>query len=140
MRFLKTLFRPRPEAPGAHEPISDAQFRMNVIENCQLWLSEREDILHKKLRADPPEHSGDLFYTLEKLSQYALELAMIDWRDGKDPSEVRSAFATALAVRPDILVGHRNPGHMALLSELMGWDLPFETAPPREDDLKYAMI
>ncbi len=144
MRFLKDLFRIRHAAPVARGPISDAQFRINVIENCQLWLSEREDILHKKLRADPPEHPGDLFYTLEKLSQYALELAMIDWREGKDPSpwlaEVRSAFATALAVRPDIMVGHRNPGHMALLSDLMEWDLPFETAPPGEEDLKYAMI
>lgn len=145
MQFLKTLFRPRPEAPAAHVPISDAQFRSNVIANCRRNLVERKKaILATKLDTDPPEHPGDLFYTLEKLSQYALELAMIDWREGKDPSpwlaEVRQAFATALAVRPDILVGHRNPGHMALLSDLMEWDLPFETAPPGEEDLKYAMI
>lgn len=61
MRFLRDLFRIRHAAPVARGPISDAQFRMNVIENCQLWLREREDILHKELRADPPEHAGDLF-------------------------------------------------------------------------------
>lgn len=144
MRFLKRLFGAPPAEPVARAPISDAQFRSNVIANCRDNLAERKASLVKMLRANPPEHPGDLFYTLEKLTQYALELAMIDWREGKDPSpllaEVRQAFGTALAVRPDILVGHRNPGQMAILSDLMGWDLPFETAPPGEDDLKYAMI
>jgi hypothetical protein len=143
-RWLASLFRPAPEAVPRFEPVGDAQFRTNVITLCRDSLAARKTVLGDQLRADPPAHPGELFYTLEKLTQFALELAMIDWREGKDPSpwlaDVREAFATALAVRPDILAGHRNPGQMAILSDLMGWHLPFETAPPGEDDLKYAMI
>lgn len=143
-RLLARLFRPAVRAPVPFEPVDDAQFRSNVITLCRDNLAAKKAVLADTLRADPPAHPGDLFYTLEKLTQYALELAMIDWRESKDPSlwlaEVQQAFSSALAVRPDILVGHRNPGQMAILSDLMRWDLPFETAPPNEEDLKYAMI
>lgn len=68
---------------------------------------------------------------------------MLDWRERKDPThylnEIRNNFVGALEVRPDILPSDQNPSFMAIFSIMKGWDLPFNTDPPKEGDLKFAM-
>lgn len=148
MRFLRSIFgrQPAPEPPRGQErePISDAEFRRNVIEGAAEGVATTTAHLAALLAATPPKHPGDLFYTLGRLSHYAIELALIDWREGIDPrprlAVIPAAYSRALSLRPDILVGHANPGLVAVLSEMLGWGLPFETAPPPEEERKYALL
>ncbi|MFM7376881.1 MAG: hypothetical protein ACKO1O_01920 [Erythrobacter sp.] len=113
MRFLKSIFGKQPAAeppPGqAREPIGDAQFRRNVIAGAAEGVATTTAHLDTLLAATPPKHPGDLFYTLGRLSQYAIKLALIDWRDGIDPrprlAVIPDSYKRALARRPDILVG-----------------------------------
>ena len=144
MRFLQKLFH-KPES-GAPEnaPATGDQLRANVRTNRAQWLARQKDHLTQLLQSRPPGHPGDLFHTIEKLAQYAFELAMLDWREGVDPrprlADIENAFKLALASRPDLLQIGRNPGFMPIVSDLMGWNLPFDTAPPGEEERKFDMI
>ena len=148
MRFLRSIFgrQPAPEPPRgqAREPISDAEFRRNVIAGAAEGVATRAAHLAALLAAEPPAHSGDLFNTLDRLSHYAIKLALIDWRDGADPrprlAVIPEAYNRALAARPDILVGHANPGLVAVFSGMLGWGIPFETALPSEEERKSALL
>ncbi|MBA4766902.1 MAG: hypothetical protein H2049_04610 [Porphyrobacter sp.] len=148
MRFLRSIFGrpPSPEPPRgqAREPISDAQFRRNVMQGAAEGVKAKTAHLSALLAATPPAHSGDLFYTLGRLSHHAIMSALIDWRDGIDPrprlAVIPEVYARALAVRPDILVGHANPGLVAVVSGMLGWGIPFETAPPPEEERKFALL
>jgi hypothetical protein len=144
MQFLKAWFRSRGKQTTKQEPLTGEQFRKNVKENNIEWLARRKEILTDRLNAQPPEHPGDLFYIVQKLSQYALELGMLNWREGADPSpyfvQAQSALVEALDARPDILPSNQNPGFMAIMSNMMGWNFPFNTEPPGKDDLKFDMI
>ncbi len=125
------------------ELVTDEQFRENVKQRNADSLKRRKEILTDRLHAQPLEHPERLFYILESLSQNALELGMLDWREGIDPtaqlSQIKSSFEKALEVRPDILPNNKNPDFMAIVSSMMGWDLPFDTAPPRNDEIKFEM-
>jgi len=148
MRFLKSLLgrqsEPEPARGPAKGPISDADFRRNVARGAADGVAAYTQGIRTKLAATPPPHPGDLFYMLGRLSHYAMELALIDWRGGIDPrprlAVIPEAYNRALAVRPDILVGHANPGLVAVLSGMLGWGLPFETAPPPEEERKFALL
>lgn len=125
-------------------PLTDEQFRRNVAENSIHLLTELKARLPDQLAALPPKHPGDLFSQLEWLSRNALVLAMIDWREGKDPrpqlDNIKVSFDLALAVRPDILQGDWNPTFLPIICSLRGWDIPFNTAPPDVVELKFAML
>jgi hypothetical protein len=144
MQFLKNWLQSLGKNANAHEWATGEQFRKNVKENNIVCLTQKKKILLDGLRAQPPEHPGILFGDLQHLSQYAFQLGMLDWREGRDPSpylaEIQSNFALALDIRPDILPGTQNPAFMAIMSNMMGWDLPFNTDPPGEEDLKFSMI
>lgn len=141
---MKNKFKSQGKYVTMQGAVTGEQFRKNIKENNILMLDQRKEFLTDRLRAQPPEHPGDLFYILQKLSQNALELGMLDWRDGVDPSaylvQIKSGFTAALDVRPDILPGDQNPGFMAIVSTMMGWDLPFNTEPPGKGELKFDMI
>jgi hypothetical protein len=143
-RVLRSAGVVTPDTATAQQPVTGEQFRKNVKENNKEMLIGKKVILTDRLNAHPPEHPGDLFYILQKLSQYAFELGMLDWRNGVDPSpyfaQIKNAFVEALEIRPDILPGNQNPGFMAIVSNMMGWDLPFNTEPPGKDDLKFEAI
>ena len=138
--WLLSLWKPK----TADTPSVGEAFRKKVkILNAQ-WLGEKKQRLNDHLHLQPPQHPGDLFYSLQKLSQYALELGMLDWRDGIDPrphfAEIKNSFELALNIRPDILPGNQNPSFMAIMSDMLGWNLPFNTDPPEGDLLKFEMI
>lgn len=118
--------------------------RRNVRDNATSALKLNKELLIERLYAEPPEHPGDLFYRLQKISQHALELGMLDWRDGHDPrghfAEIQSSFALALDVRPDIRSTYRHAGFMPILFDLMDWKWPYDVAPPESDDLKFDII
>ncbi|MCL9997844.1 MAG: hypothetical protein NBV68_00535 [Erythrobacter sp.] len=148
MRFLKSLLgkqsAPEPPRGPAKGPISDAEFRRNVARGAADGVAANTQRLAEKLAATPPAHPGDLFYVLGRLSHSAMMSALIDWQGGIDPrprlAVIPEAYNRALAVRPDILVGHANPGLVAVLSGMLGWGLPFETAPPPEEERKFALL
>ena len=144
MQFLKTWFQSLGKQSAKQEPVTGEQFRKNVKENNIEMLARRNEILTDYLHAQPPEHAGDLFYFLQKLSQHAFELGMLNWREGTDPSpylvQAQSAWITALDVRPDILTANQNPGFVAIMSDIMGWGFAFNTEPPGQDDQKFEMI
>ena len=148
MRFLRSIFgkQPAPEPPRgrAREPISDADFRRNVARGAADGVAAKTAHLAELLAAEPPTHPGNLFYALSRLSHYAIKLALLDWRDGSDPrprlAVIPEAYKRALAARPDILVGHANPELVAVLSGMLGWGIPFETAPPPEEERKFALL
>lgn len=140
--------RKRYEAEAAQQatrpPLTDEQFRRNVEENSSHMRAELKARLPDQLAAQPPQHAGDLFSHLEWLSRYALIEAMIDWREGKDPrphlDDIKASFDMALAVRPDIVVGDWNPTFLPIICGLRGWDIPFDTAPPKQADQKFAVL
>lgn len=148
MRFLKSLLgrqsEPEPARGPAKGPISDAEFRRNVARGAADGVAANTVRLAERLAATAPVHAGDLFYVVGRLSHYVIELALLDWREGIDPrphlAVIPEAYNRALAVRPDILVGHANPGLVAVLSGMLGWGLPFETAPPPEEERKFALL
>jgi hypothetical protein len=124
--------------------VTGEQFGRNVKENCARTLGLVKTHLADQLYAQPPAHPGNLFTQLGHISQYALELAMLDWREGKDPrphlDEMKAGFDQVLPVRPDILHGNWDPGFMPIVSSLRDWGIPLKTDPPAEDVLKYAML
>lgn len=143
MKFLRDLFRPEePELVG--KPVEGAASRKRVRENRVRDLAARKEALNKALCAEPSPHPAKLFYVLQKLSQYALELAMLDWRAGTDPrpylSEIKGGFDIALDARPDILPSESNPGFIAVIASMMGWDLPFSHELPKEGDCEHDVI
>lgn len=148
MRFLRSIFgkQPAPEPPPgrAREPISDAEFRRNVARGATDGVAANTARLAERLAATTPAMPGDLFYMLGRLSHHAIMSALIDWRGGIDPrprlAVIPEAYNRALAARPDILVGHANPGLVAVFSGMLGWGLPFETAPPPEEERKFALL
>lgn len=143
MEFLKEFLPSTKSDNAGKSPEGDA-FRKRVQENKARGLEGKQAALDKALSADPQTHSGLLFFDLQKLSQFALELAMLDWRTGVDPrpyiSVIKVAFDTALEARPDILPGDRNPGFMAVISSMMGWDLPFSFDLPSAEEQKDDMV
>ena len=128
MRFLRSLLgrqsEPEPQRGQAKGPIGDADFRRNVVQSAANGMATYTEGIRAKLTANRPTHPGDLFYTLGRLSHYAIELALIDWRGGIDPrprlAVIPEVYDRALAVRPDILVGHANPGLVAVVSGMLG--------------------
>lgn len=149
MRFLQKLFQARENQARenqatAPELATGDHLRGKVRANRAQWLAQQKGLLQERLDAHPPATPGDLFHSLEKLSQYAFELGLLDWREGKDPrphfTQIERAFALALAKRPDILTTSRNPGFLVILSHLMGWGLPFDTSPPGEEERRHDML
>lgn len=124
--------------------ISGEQLRRNARELNLNFLATRTQNLKERIVAIPPQHPGDLLSVLRSISQNALELGMLDWREGVDPSPqleiIKNSFDWALEVRPDILPGEQNPDFMAIISSLMGWGLPFDTSPPMNNEVEFAMI
>jgi hypothetical protein len=125
--------------------VTGEQFRKNVRENDIERLNIRKKLLRDRLQSQPLEHPGLILQLVEKISEHALELGMLDWRSGSDPrpyfSEMQNNFAIALAARPDELSGKLRPGFLGIVSSLMGWDLPVLTDPPADgpgrDDIRY---
>ena len=144
MEFLKKLLASRSNRTDRFEPATGDTLRRNVHTNNTDCLIMRKKILVDRLRSDPPEHPGDLFYILQKISEYALDLAMLDWRTGIDPRprlvEIQNSFAMALEVRPDIAPTYGNPGFMAIVHDLMGWDWPFDTDPPGDGEREFDIL
>lgn len=143
-RWARKRYQAQADQQADWKPVTGAQFRRNVEENCAHTLSLQKSWLPDQLKAQPPVHPGDLFWQLQLISKYALQLAMLDWRDGKDPrpylDEMKAAFDTALPVRPDIMQGDWDPGFTPIVSSMRGWDIPFNCDPPSEDVLKYSML
>lgn len=144
MRFLQRMFQPRESKVAALAPAAGDQLRAKVRANRAEWLAQQKALLKERLENRLPPNPGDLSHVLEKLSQYAMELAMLDWREGIDPRphlvEIERGFALALASRPDALSKGRNLGFVAIVGGLMGWNLPFDTAPPGDVEGKFDMI
>jgi hypothetical protein len=135
--LFRKLFQSRADQTAAWTPVSDEQFRSNVIENCRRTAAQRRAHLPDLLQSDPPLHPGDLSYQLGKLSGDLLQLAMIDWRDGSDPrphlAEIQQHWTAALSVRPDILSAEYRDDFLCVISDLLGWDIPFNREPPGDD-------
>lgn len=148
MPAVKGLFRKwfpsRADQAAVWTPVSDDQFRRNVIENCRRTAAQRRAHLPGLLQADPPLHPGDLFYQLGKLSGDLLQLAMIDWRDGTDPrphlAEIQQHWTAALSARPDILSAEYRDDFLFVISDLLGWGIPFNGDPPGEELRKFDML
>lgn len=143
MDFLKDFFpSSKPEHPG--QPLSADEFYIRVKQNNLRNLEARQEILSKELQERPPLHSARLLNTLKKLSQFAVQLAMLDWRIGNDPRpyllKMKDGFDAALGARPEILSGTNNSGFLAIISFLMDWDLPFTCSLPTEEDFDDPMI
>lgn len=145
MRSVKKWFQARAmdRAMKATQwvPATGERLRKNVKKYSSEWLNDSKKHLTNGLHSEPPKHPGDLFYILDQISQHALELGMLDWRAGIDPSprliEIKSSFDVALDVRPDISPTYRNPGFTAITFDMMGWDWPYNTNPPGKDDIKF---
>ncbi len=137
-------FGAKPEPTVQPVRLTGEAFRQNVRRCNAEWLAQEKAYLAHNLRPGSIMHPGDLMSQVIKLSQYALQLAMFDWRQGLDPrphlAEIEAALAEAIAVRPDILLSQHDPGFLPVVANLMGWDLPVKAAPANEDARRYAML
>jgi hypothetical protein len=144
LELLKRLFRsPARQAPRPG-PATGDQLRRNVRELGTDGLARKQQLLLDGLHAQPVEHPGDLFYRYQTLAQDALQLAMLDWRQGADPrphlAVMRDSLATARTIRPDIAPTYKNAGFMAMVFDLRGWNWPFSSDPPGEEDLVTSIV
>lgn len=120
------------------------QFRKNVREIDLDSLLRLKEILTQRLQSNPPEHPDRLFYILTNYSQKAFELGMIEWRLANNPTHyfklMREAFDEVMEVRPDIFASKRNSGFVEIVSNMMGWNLPFNTEPPVGNEPGFEML
>lgn len=136
-------FRVKPDPAVQSTRLTGEAFRQNVRTCNAEWLAQEKVYLVHNLRPGSTMHPGNLMSQAIKLSRYALQLAMFDWRQGLDPRphlvEIEAAFAQAIAVRPDILLSQHDPSFVPVVASLMGWDLPVKAAPSDESARRYAL-
>lgn len=142
--LIRKWFRTKADRAVQSTPLTGEAFSRNVQKCNAQWLAQEKIYLAHNLRPYSAMHPGDLMSQVTLLSRYALELAMLDWRRGRDPrphlSEIDAAFADAIAVRPDILLSTHDPSFLPVVASLMGWDLPVKATPSDENVRRYPVL
>lgn len=142
--LIRKWFQTKADPAVQNTPLTGEAFSKNVRMCSAEWLAQEKIYLVHNLRPGSAIHPGDLMYQVTRLSRYALELAMFDWRQGRDPrphlSEIEAAFADAIAVRPDILLSQHDPSFLPVVANLMGWDLPVKATPSDDNTRRYPVL